>query len=176
MNKNLTLLFLISSSLLGCGSDSNDLIGSGSARVEDILFSKQTIKVEEGLVIATDFSYSSLNVIGNNDNVAVIIKLPPELKFSENTAEIDGSTDKKVGAQVLLCDSGSTYLTFDLDRFDFEQATAPAGADARLTFTATGAKTGDAIIEARARIKSNKVNCDTIFLPDDSEVISVRAK
>ena len=113
-----------------------------------------------------------------DDNVVVVVRLPPELEYRDDTSEIDGSAgDDKVGAQVTHCaDTGETFLVYDLDRFDLDEARNPSGdADARLTLTIDGVlPTSSTEIGARAEENGVSFSCGGVFLPDESIVVDVR--
>lgn len=166
------------SSVIGCGG-SNDIFGSGGrTEVDEIQADDGVIGLGEGTVVTFNFSFDNDDVLNDDGNVRLVVKLPNGLKYRANSSEIDeaGSSDKEVGAQILECSSsGESYLLFDMDRFDLRSANAPnSDSDAQLKLTVDGTRRGSTlVIEARADKDRVAYGCDVTFVPDEQEVISV---
>lgn len=175
----LTALFLAPIFAAGCGSGNDPIFGGGGAtNVDEIQAEDGVIGVGEGSVVRFDFSFDSSQVLSNDGNVQLVVRLPRGLRFRVDSAEIDGfgSDDKSVGAQVLECrETGESYLLFDMDRFDLRNAQSPgSGSDARLTLTVDGTKQSSTlVVEAKADNDRVAFGCDQTFIPDEQEVIAV---
>jgi hypothetical protein len=181
--KNTPLLTFFSSialltSFTGCGGD-DDIFGSGGrTEVDEIQADDGVIALGEGTVVTFNFSFDDDDVLNDDGNVRLVVKLPNGLRYRPNSSEIDepGSNDKEVGAQILECSSsGESYLLFDMDRFDLRGADAPnSDSDAQLKLTVDGTRRGSTlVIEARADKDRIAYGCDVSFVPDEQEVISV---
>ena len=176
----LTILcsFALLSSITGCGGD-DDIFGSGgSTEVDEIQADDGVIALGEGTVVTFNFSFDNDDVLNDDGNVRLVVKLPNGLKYRADSSEIDeaGSSDKEVGAQILECaTSGETYLLFDMDRFDLRSANAPnSDSDAQLKLTVDGTRRGSTlVIEARADKDRIAYGCNINFFPDEQEVVSV---
>jgi len=174
-------LFLVLTALSFAGCSSNDDNGDdffNSARVVDLAVEDSTIHVGDGTVLAVNFSFDASNVFNDDDNVSVVVRLPEGIEYRDDTSEIDGvSGDDGVGAQVVRCvASGETYLIYDLDRFDLDNAANPAGdGDAVITLTIDATKRGDfATIEAAADgDRTPLFSCGSSFASDEQVSIEV---
>lgn len=170
-------LALLVGSLAGCsGSDDDNFV---SAVVTTIEVSDSVIAVGQGSVIAVDFSFSADDIFNDRKRIFLVVRLAPALAFREGTSEIDGAfsgDDEGVGAQITNClESGETFLLFNLDRFDLDEAENPAGdADARLNFTVDGIlPEPQAIISARADGSPAIFTCGVEFIPEAATAIQV---
>ncbi len=181
--KNTAFVTIVSSlallaSMVGCG-DSDSIFGSGgSTEVDEIEADDGVIALGEGTVVTFNFSFDDDDVLNDDGNVRLVVKLPRGLRYRADSSEIDepGSSDKKVGAQILECSSsGDSYLLFDMDRFDLRGANAPnSDSDAQLKLTVDGTRRGSTlVIEARADKDRIAYGCEVNFLPDEQEVVSV---
>jgi hypothetical protein len=163
---------------VGCGSGNDPIFGGGEAtNVDEIQAEDGVIGVGEGTVVRFDFSFDTNEVLSDDGDVQLVVRLPRGLRFRPDSAEIDGfgSDDKSVGAQVLECrDSGESYLLFNMDRFDLRNAQSPGNSDARLTLTVDGTKRSSSlVVEAKADDNRVAYGCDLTFIPDEQEVIAV---
>ena len=170
------LALTLAASGIGCsGSDDDDDFGGGG--VTRVRADDRQLSVGEGTVLAVDFEFDRDDVFIDDDNVTVALRLPPELRYRDDTSEIDGvSTDDGVGARVTFCqDTGETFLEYDLDRFDLDDAKNPDGdADARLTLTVDAVAAGSSVeIEAIADSNGVAYSCGGRFLSDESEFVSI---
>lgn len=174
------LLALSCLSVAGCNSDSDDDDDFfNSARVVDLALQDSTIRVGEGTVVAVNFSFDASRVFNDGDSVIVVVRLPAELEYRDGTAEIDGlgGEDDGVGAQVVRCGNlGESYLIFDMDEFDLDQAENPSGdGDAVLTLTVDGIDPLQfGTIEAAANGETSPLfTCGGSFASDEEVSLSV---
>ncbi|MCC6952540.1 MAG: hypothetical protein IT290_00330 [Deltaproteobacteria bacterium] len=168
------LALTIATTGFGCsgGDDDDDFGGGGVTRVR---IDDRTLSVGEGTVVAVDFEFDRQDIFIDDDNVVVVVRLPGQLRYRDDTSEIDGvGSDDGVGARVTEC-AGETYLEYDLDRFDLDDAANPDGsADARLTLTVDAVSPGASVeIEAVAEENGVPYSCGAAFLSDESEFVSV---
>ena len=180
--KHLRILSLLSFSLLfssvGCGG-SDDIFGSGGrTEVDEIRADDTVLALGEGTVVKFNFSFDNDDVLNDDGNVRLVVKLPNGLKYRADSAEIDelGNSDRDIGAQLLECSaSGESYLLFDMDRFDLRSASSPdSDSDAQLKLTVDGVRRGSTlVIEARADKDRVAYGCQQTFIPDEQEVLSV---
>jgi hypothetical protein len=111
------------------------------AEVVDLSLEDSTIEVNEATILAVEFSFDFSRVFDDDENVVIVVRLPEGIEFRDGTSEIDGiDGDEEVGAQIVRCSgSDETFLIFDMDRFDLDDASNPPGdADAVLTLTIEG--------------------------------------
>lgn len=162
--------------MLGCAGD-NDLYEGGVTKVLEIDAEDSSVGVGGGVVVKVNFSYDQNEVFGDDGEVNLVIKLPPQLSYLNNSAEIDepGSRDKDTDPKVRRCSTGDTYLSFVLDESDLENAQVPVdGGDAILKLTVVGESRGKAVaIEAAADDGTVLFGCTQEFDPDEQEIISV---
>lgn len=158
-------------SFYSCSSDDDSVV---SARVVDFEARDTTIAVGEGSVLQLDFTFDAEAVFDDGQNVVVTISLPPELGLREGTAEIEERTgDDPIGARVTTCQDGSSFLVFDMDDNDLDQASNPSGdADARLKLTVDALSSGVALIEARAGASASNF-CNQTFPGEAAVVINI---
>lgn len=141
-------------SLVGCGgNDEDDDVGT-NANVVEISASPSALIAGEATIISTKFSFSSSDVFDENDDIEVVVELPPQLLFRPGTAEIKRPIDDmdiNPSAEV-PCPGGTSFLRFTLDRSDLVDANNPGGdADAELRFTVDSLPpTGATVIAAAA--------------------------
>lgn len=157
------LSILVSLPLSGCGSDSDGFV---TAYVVDVQADNTTLQVgDDGTIVRVSFAFDVSEVLDGNERVVVVILLPSSLVLRGDSAEVDGeieSNDKRVGAQTTSCGTNGTFLVFDLDRFDLDNAGNPGGiADARLDFIIDAVSENDfAEISARADGSTPIIECD----------------
>lgn len=172
------LLLLLALSVGSCSSDSDDDDDFfEDADVIDLSVEDSNIEVGEGTVLAVEFSFDADRVFNDGDNVVVVVKLPEGLEFRDGTSEIDGvDGDDSLGAQIVRCSgSNETYLIFDMDEFDLDNASNPPGdADAVLTMTVDGVAPVDfETIEATAGDNEPLFECGERFISDEQAAITV---
>lgn len=169
-------LFVSVAGAIGCTGD-NNLYEGGVTKVLEIDAEDSSVGVGGGVVVRLNFSYDRNEVFQDNGEVNLIIKLPRQLSYLNNSAEIDepGSRDKDTDPQVRRCSTGETYLSFVLDESDLEDAEVPVeGGDAILKLTVVGESPGKAVaIEAAADDGPVIFGCTKDFNPDEQEIISV---
>ncbi len=165
--------------LLGCTTDEDDNNDSNSStQITEIDADDSTILLGEGTVVRFNFLFDEEDVFDDDGRVELVVKLPNELVYRSGSAEIDGFStqdDEGVTPEILRCNGGISYLVFDLDRYDLDEASPPSDdADAQLTMTIDGRLTGDNLsIEARADEESVSYGCDESFYPDEVQEVSV---
>ena len=137
-------------------------------------------ETNNGISSGNQFSFDEFDVFGNDDNVALVVRLPRELRFRPGTSEIqEVGEDEEVVPQIINCPEGEQYLLFDLDDDDLSGAENPSGeAAAELTFTvdAVGRAPNGAVIEANASKSfdgSALFACPVNFDSEESEVIVI---
>jgi hypothetical protein len=170
---------LCSVGIAACGGGDDDtFFGRGTTEVREISLDEDVINRGEGTVMRVNFSFDENEVLFDERNVSLVVKLPAGLAFREDSSEIDGpgSNDEGVEPQIFQCRSGETYLLFDMDRFDLDNASAPDdGADAQMKLTVDGIAAGaNLVIEARADEGRISFGCGTMFIPDEQALITVR--
>ncbi len=163
--------------LSGCSGSDDDNSGI-SARVIDLLLDDDTIRVGEGSVLRSYFSFSSDRVFDDGANVVVVVRLPNGVTFRDGSAEIQRPLDDdSVGAQITNCPTGEQFLLFDLDSNDLDAAENPSGdADAELSLTVDGvAETTAVDIQVIARENTVNFQCGAPFAADRAVSIVVAA-
>ncbi len=161
--------------LTACGSDSEDFFGD--TQVETLSVNDSTIQLGEGTVLAVEFSFDENRVLSGGKNVRLVVKLPAELRYRDETAEIEEDfSDRKIGAQVTRCAAtGESYLLFDMDDNDLENASTPGnGADAKLKLTIDGISRAQfTVVAAQAREATPLFACGENFISDEQIAVSV---
>jgi hypothetical protein len=158
----------------GCGDDDDDE-DDGGASVVSVSVDNNPISVLEESKVSTNITFSSDDVFDDDRNVEVVVKLPNNVSFKPDTAEIDqpSGDDRGVGVNVRSCPDGSTFISVDLDEDDLVGAENPSGnADAQLNFLIVGASAGTQRIDASASVDGVLFSCDT-FVPDATTAIVV---
>ncbi len=164
--------------LLGCTNDDEDNNSNSTTKITEIDADDSTIVLGEGTVVRFNFLFDEEDIFDDDGQVELVVKLPNQLTYQTGSAEIDGFSaqdDEGVTPEIVRCDGGVTYLVFDLDSYDLDEASPPSDdADAQLTMTINGRLLGDNItIEARADEGSVSYGCDEDFSPDEDETVSV---
>lgn len=149
--------------LTGCGgNDEDDDVGT-NANVVEIAASPSTLVAGEASIISTKFSFSSSDVFDENDDIEVVVELPPQLLFRPGTAEIKRPIDDMDinPAAEVQCPGGTSFLRFSLGRSDLVDANNPGGdADAELRFTVDSLPpTGATLIAAAASDDTVPFSC-----------------
>ena len=161
---------------LGCGSN-QDLSGSGATEVREIQSNDSTISVGGGSVIKFNFSFDQTEIFAHDGKVYLVVKLPPQLSYRDNSAELDrpGSHDREEDPSIKKCAEGETFLSWIFDESDLRDSSAPVeGGDAQLKLTVDGESVGDAItIAATADDGRVLYDCSREFKSDEEEVVSV---
>ena len=170
------LLFGALFSFGGCGSEGDD-DNFESPEITDMDLEEEAIRPLEGTVLAVEFSFDRSNVFDDNDEVAVVVRLPNGIIYREGTAEIDEDSggDNGVNPETTLCSDGTAFVRFNFDENDLSGAEDPDGdGDARLTLTIDALRVlGSAVIEARADENSAPFGCNGSFLAEDRVVLTV---
>jgi hypothetical protein len=161
---------------IGC-SDDNSFDGGGVTEVVEIAAENSSIPLGEGTVIRINFLFDEFDVFDDGGQVNLVVKLPRQLSYLDESAEIDrsGSRDRDVDPRVRQCPNGDTFLLFELGESQLEGAENPFdGGDAQLKLTVNGEKRGDMIsIEAAADESSVPFSCSRDFLFDERGIVSV---
>jgi hypothetical protein len=162
--------------ILGCAED-DDFDGGGITQVVEIVADNSSIPLGEGSVIRVNFLFDEFDVLDDGGQVNLVVKLPRQLSYLDNSAEIDkpGSRDRDVDPRVRKCPNGDSYLLFDLGESQLEGAESPYdGGDAQLKFTVDGERRGEMIsIQAAADESAVPYSCSREFLFDEQEIVSV---
>lgn len=170
------LLCLGSIGLLGCAED-DDFDGTGVTEVVEIAAEDSSIPLGGGTVIRVNFLFDENEVLDDGGEVMLVVRLPRQLSYRDESAEIDksGSRDRDVDPTVRQCPNGESYLVFKLGESQLEGAESPFdGGDATLKLTVDGEKRGDMVsIEAAADESTVPYSCSREFLFDEQEIISV---
>jgi hypothetical protein len=161
----LLLSTLIFAPLFGCGADDDDIV----ARVVDLFLDDRRLSTGDSTVLRAQFVFSSDRVFGDNDDIFLVVQVPPELSFREGSAEVQGRFDEDVSPRITDCGPGQeTYLRFRLDDEDLAIASNPSGsADAELALT-LDAQIPGAVIVISAAADNDEIpfDCGEPFLFD----------
>jgi hypothetical protein len=167
---------VLSASILGCGSNQN-LSGSGATEVIEIQSNDSTIPLGGGSVIKFNFSFDHNEVFTDDGKVYLVVKLPPQLAYRDNSAELDrlGSHDRDEDPSIKTCSSGESFLAWTFDQSDLRDSADPLdGGDAQLKLTVEGTLVGEFVtIEAAADDGMVRYECAREFRSDEEEVIRV---
>jgi hypothetical protein len=162
--------------VLGCAED-NDFDNVGFTEVVEIAVDNSTIQLGDGEVVRVNFAFDEDDVLDDGGEVNLVVKLPRQLAYRDESAEIDkpGSRDRDVDPRVRTCQNGDSYLIFTLGESQLEDAVSPAeGADAQLKLTVDAEKRGQMIsIEAAADESTVPYSCSGVFVFDEREIVSV---
>lgn len=178
MGRYLLLGLCAAISLAGCAED-DDYIADGATEVIEITAEDSTVPVGGGAVIGVTFSFDQYDIFRDDGVVNLVVRLPRQLGYRNNSAEIDGpgSRDKDVDPRARRCSDGSTYLSFNLDEGDLDDANVPvdvAGGGAQLRMTVNGVLPGKFVtIEAAADNGDVLFSCGEDFDFDEQEIVSV---
>jgi hypothetical protein len=164
--------------LLGCADDTDNDNSDATTEIKEIDADDTTIQVGDGTVVRFDFVFDEEDVFENDAQVQLVVKLPNELVFQNSSAKIDGfnsQNDDGVSPQIVRCNGGVSYLVFNLDQYDLDNASPPTSdTDAQLKMTINGRLTGTGlVIEARAEEGDVSYGCDKDFYPDEQQVVAV---
>jgi len=170
------LCALVAVGVVGCAND-DDFDGGGVTEVVEITAEDSSISLGGGGVLRINFLFDENDVLNDGGQVNLIVKLPRQLSYRDDSAEIDksGSRDRDVDPRVRPCQDGATFLVFQLGESQLEGAQPPGfGGDAQLKFTVDGEKRGQAIsIEAAADENAVQFSCTRDFVFDEQEIVSV---
>jgi hypothetical protein len=160
----------------GCADD-NEFDGGGVTEVVEIAAENSSIALGESTVIRINFLFDEFDVLDDGGQVNLVVKLPRQLSYLDDSAEIDkpGSRDRDVDPRVRACPNGDSFLVFELGESQLEGAEPPFdGGDAQLKFTVNGEKRGEMVgIEAAADESTVAYSCSREFLFDEQEIVSV---
>lgn len=124
--------------LIGCGGDDDDDDFGTNANIVELTVDPSVVVPGQGSVVHAKFSFSSSDALDANDDVELVIALPPQLAYRPGTAEIQRPIDDNDinPSQELVCADGSSFLRFNLGRSELIDAENPSGdGDAELTLT-----------------------------------------
>lgn len=173
--RSLLLIGAVGLWLCGCASDSGNY-GGGITEVLEISSDDATIPLGDGGVVRFNFAFDENEVFDDNKEVMLVVKLPRQLQYRANSAEIDkvGSRDRDVDPRVRTCANGDSYLIFTLGESQLKNANPPADGDAQLKMTLDGEKAGRLVsMEAAADDNFVPYGCNDTFDFDEQEVVNV---
>ncbi len=173
--RNCLILFFVCL-LAGCGGDDDDSFVGFPIQVTKMDLGDETLRVGDGTVLFTEFSFDFDDIFFFGDHVALAVRLPNGVAYRSGTAEIDGAGgDIRVTPRVVSCGSGVQFLEFDLDADALDGASDPGGdSDAQLKLTVDAvSNVGNVSLEARAERDRVLFSCSEDFLADDSVFLTV---
>ena len=169
-------LGLVLALAVGCGGDQN-LSGSGVTEVVEIQSNDSTIPLRGGAVIKCNFAFDRNDVFTGNGKVHLVVKLPAQLAYRDNSAELDrlSGNDRDADPSIKICPSGDTFLSWIFDKSDLKDSANPLdGGEAQLKLTVDGAVIGEFVtIQATADDGVVRYECEREFRSDEEEVVSV---
>jgi hypothetical protein len=174
----LVALLGMAGSLIGCAKD-DDFISDAPTRVVEIAADDSSISLGGGTVVGITFSFDQYEVFRKDGVVNLVIKLPRQLSYRADSAEIDGpgSNDQGVAPRFRRCSDGSIFLSFQLDESDLDNANVPIdtiSGGAQLRLTVNGRSIGQFIsVEAAADNGEVLFACNEDFNFDEQEILSV---
>lgn len=162
--------------LLGCGSGT-DYARGGSTQVAEMSVDDSTIAVGEGTVTKIQFTFNQNDVFFDNGKVYLVVRLPRQLAYRDNSAEIDlpGSRDRDQDPQVKRCSDGETFLVFQFDDSDLAGVGSPFDSSStQLKLTVDGKRVGTNVaIQAAADEGTIGYTCSQSFNFDEEQLIDV---
>lgn len=160
----------------GC-TDSTDYNGNSSTEVTDISSGEDSLQVGEKVVFYFDFNFDENSVFSGGGQVNLVVVVPPQLSFMLGSAEINGAggDDVSVVPYATRCRNGFTFLQFNLDDNDLQNAYSPdSGSESQLTMTLAGRLRSDyVVVEAAANEGYIDFGCDQDFVADTTEAVMV---
>ncbi len=169
------LLFVLSGAI-GCSQD-NEYFGDGTTEVVEISSEDSTIPDGGATILKFNFSYDQNSVFNDNGEINLVVRLPRQLTYRDNSAEIDGpgSRDKDEDPVVRRCANGQSYLAFTFNKNDLDEAQPPSdGADAQLKMTVDAVAPGQYVpVEARADEDTVLYSCAQVFNYDEQNILTV---
>ncbi len=167
---------VVASGVVGCAED-DDLYGEGTTEVVEISAEDSTIPEGGATILKVNFSYDQNAVFYDDGEVTLVIKLPRQLTYRDNSAEIDGpgSRDKDEDPIIKRCSNGESFLAFTFNENDLDDAQPPTdGADAQLKLTVDAVVSGQYVpVEARADEDTVLYSCAQIFNYDEQDILTV---
>ena len=161
---------LLSVVICGCGGGGDD-DEAVDAVITQMGFDDPSVSVGDGSVLNVNFDFSTSRIFRSGDEVAVLLELPPSLRYRDSSAEShrDGG-ETNVSVNEVTCPSGYTYLQIYLGSFDLPGSSKPNGtAEGDLTLTLDGVSPQvGAIVLGSARYNSVYFTCDDGLLNEDS--------
>jgi hypothetical protein len=162
-------LALVVLSTSGCADDNN-------TEVTDIYTANSTMEVEEPAIFQIEFDYNSEKVFNDGDTVSLVVKIPAQLSYLRNSAELNqwGGDDMMATPFVRTCLDGTTYLAFVFDDNDLDDSQSSNDSDAELSITLVAKRQGTEIpVEATAAIESVPYGCREDFVADEQELVEI---
>jgi hypothetical protein len=170
------LLSCLAVALLGCGSGT-DYARGGSTQVVEMSVDDSTIAVGEGTVTKIQFTFNQNDVFFDNGEVNLVVRLPRQLSYRDNSAEIDlpGSRDRDQDPQVTRCFDGESFLVFQFDESDLAGVNYPLDSSStQLKLTVDGKRVGSNLaIQAAADEGTIGYTCSQSFNFDEEQLIDV---
>jgi hypothetical protein len=167
---------VVASGVVGCAEDDENY-GEGTTEVVEISAQDSTIPAGGATILKVNFSYDQNAVFYDDEEVTLVIKLPRQLAYRDNSAEIDGpgSRDKDEDPVIKKCTNGESFLAFTFNENDLDDAQPPSdGADAQLKLTVDAVSTGQYVpVEARADEDTVLYSCAQIFNYDEQDILTV---
>lgn len=162
--------------LLGCGSGT-DYTRGGSTQVVEMSVDDSSIVVGQGTVTKIQFTFNQNDVFFDNGEVNLVVRLPRQLSYRDNSAELDlpGSRDRDEDPQAQRCPDGETFLLFQFDDSDLAGADSPFDSgSAQLKLTVDGKRVGSNLaIQAVADEGTIGYTCSQSFNFDEEQLIDV---
>lgn len=162
--------------VVGCAED-DEYFGDGTTEVVEIASEDSTIPEGGATILKFNFLYDQNSVFKDDGEVTLVVKLPRQLTYRDNSGEIDGpgSRDKDEDPIVKRCSSGESFLVFTFDENDLDDAQPPSdGADAQLKMTVDAVASGQFVpVEARADEDTVLYSCAQVFNYDEQDVLTV---
>jgi len=157
------------------------LVAAGCAdnqgtKVTDVSTSNSVIELQEPAIFEIDFDYASDDVFNDGDTVSLVVKVPPQLSYLQNSARLNqwGGNDLTATPARRTCSDGTTYLAFVFDDNDLDNAHSSNNADAELSVTLVGKSRGQEIsVEATASTDNVDYGCLEDFVADEQEIVDV---
>lgn len=173
----MSVAFIVAiSGVLGCAED-NEYFGDGTTEVVEIASEDSTIPDGGATILKFNFSYDQNSVFRDDGEVNLVVRLPRQLSYRDNSAEIDGpgSRDKDEDPVVKRCANGESFLSFTFNDNDLDEAQPPSdGADAQLKLTVDAIASGQYVpVEARADEDTVLYSCAQVFNYDEQNILTV---
>ena len=163
----------LSTGMAGCGSSDDNVV----ARIVELFLDDRTISIGESTVLRSQFRFSEDRIFNDRDEISVVIRIPAEVSFREDSAEIQGDfDDEDVSPLITDCGVGQEkFLRFEFDDEDLSGAQNPDGsADAELALTLDAVSSGEAIvISAAADNDGVPFSCGGTFLADEETSMTI---
>lgn len=134
---------------MNCGGSGD----SSGGDVNAIIVDDSVINVGGASVVQVEFSFDADEVFNHSREVIIVLHLAPGIVFHPGSGEVDipGGNDLPASGQITNCNTGDSFVLFNLNKQDLLTADNPSGdADARLTLTIDAIAPGTSTIEGEA--------------------------